>query len=209
MRNGPPKFIYFDLGNVLLTFDHQLACDAVAALAGVSARTVREILFDHGLQLRYERGEVTSAEFHELFCQAVGRQLNYRELHEANSRIFQLNLPILPLVTQLKAAGFRLGILSNTCEAHWDYIAQGRYPFVRRVFEVYSLSYQVRASKPERAIYHQAAQQAGVEPDHILFTDDRSENVQGAIAAGWDAVLYETPRQLATALRCRGVTFNY
>ena len=36
----PPKFIYFDLGNVLLRFDHELACRQMAAVAGTTPELV-------------------------------------------------------------------------------------------------------------------------------------------------------------------------
>ena len=50
-------FIYFDMGNVLLLFDHALGCRHMAEVAGVPAEDVRRVLFDTGLELRYEAGE--------------------------------------------------------------------------------------------------------------------------------------------------------
>ena len=69
--------------------------------------------------------------------------------------------------------------------------------------------YAERCSKPDEAIYRRAAELAGTEPGRIFFVDDRPENVDGALCAGLDAVLFGGPLQLAEALRCRGVTFNY
>jgi hypothetical protein len=39
----------------------------------------------------------------------------------------------------------------------------------------------------------------------VFFTDDRQENVDGALAAGLDAVLFESAEQIAAELRRRGV----
>jgi HAD superfamily hydrolase (TIGR01509 family) len=63
--------------------------------------------------------------------------------------------------------------------------------------------------KPDPKFYSAAAELASVPPEHILFTDDRPENVAAASAAGWDAVQYESVSQLNDALRNRGVVINY
>jgi HAD superfamily hydrolase (TIGR01509 family) len=63
--------------------------------------------------------------------------------------------------------------------------------------------------KPQPGIYAAAASLAGVQPADIFYTDDRPENVAGACAAGFDAVPFENPRQLADELRRRHVQWNY
>ncbi|MGE0755973.1 MAG: HAD-IA family hydrolase, partial [Pirellulaceae bacterium] len=109
----------------------------------------------------------------------------------------------------LRRAGHRLGILSNTNEIHWRFVSQGRYTIIRDAFPVTALSYELRSMKPEPAIYQAAADLAGVAPGDIFYTDDRPENVAGALAAGFDAVQYESPVQLAADIRRRGVRWNY
>jgi putative hydrolase of the HAD superfamily len=209
MKSRVPEFLYFDLGNVLLTFDQHVACRQVAELTGLTEVQVWSALYDSGLQERYERGEVTSRAFYNAFCSATCVQPDYRAFHHAHSAMFDLNVRIIPIVAHLWAAGYRLGILSNTCDAHWEYVSDGRFKAVREFFQTHMLSHELRCSKPEPAIYQHAAKAAGVAPDRIFFVDDRPENVDGARHAGWDAVHYEGPLPLARALRDRGVTFNY
>jgi glucose-1-phosphatase len=204
-----PQFLYFDLGNVLLTFDAEIACRQMAELTGVPAERVGDIVFSSGLQWRYERGEVSSREFYDSFCAASRTRPDYDALHYAHSAMFALNVPVIPLVAHLWAARYRLGILSNTCEAHWHYVGDGRYAVIHDLFEVYVLSHRERCCKPEAAIYRRAVELAGVEPHRIFFVDDRPENVDGALQAGLDAVRFEGTQRLAEALRCRGLTFNY
>ena len=43
----------------------------------------------------------------------------------------------------------------------------------------------------------------------IFFVDDVPGHVEGARAAGFDAIVYHSARQVADALRERGVRFNY
>jgi HAD superfamily hydrolase (TIGR01509 family) len=123
--------------------------------------------------------------------------------------MFSLNTPVVPIVAQLRAAGQRIGILSNTSPAHWEFVTDGRYTLLPGYFAVTALSYQLKALKPERAVYDAAAKLAGTKPRDIFFVDDRPENVEGARAAGFDAVQFTTATQLADDLRKRGIRFNY
>ena len=59
---------------------------------------------------------------------------------------------MLPIVAQLVQSGWRLGILSNTCEGHWEHCL-GRYAILRECFSVYALSYRIGQSKPAAAIF--------------------------------------------------------
>ena len=207
------KFIYFDLGNVLLTFDHRRACRQLGQLFEISADRVWELLFDSGLQASYEAGEIDSDEVYERFCDVLGRAGDSRpdadSFHFANSDIFELNTPVIPIVAHLQAAGHHLGVLSNTCEVHWLHVSNGRYQVLRWPYRAVVLSYEEQSSKPDGKIYEAAIRQAGVEPQEVFFVDDRTENVAGACRAGIDAVVYHSPQQLAADLRSRGVRFNY
>jgi glucose-1-phosphatase len=205
----PPRFVYFDLGNVLLNFDHPLACRQMGAVAGVPAEQVWQVVFDSGLNLRYERGEINDQQFYEAFCEQTGTRPDPAELNRAGSDIFSLNVPIMPIVAALDGAGYRLGILSNTGSAHWNWCAKGRYGIIVHPFKVHALSFEIGAVKPDAKIFAAAAKLAGVNPEEIFFTDDIAGHVAGARAAGFDAVQYTGAAALAEELRKRGVEFNY
>lgn len=206
----PIRFLYFDLGNVLLTFSHQKAAEQMAAVAGVAPEKVWQVVFEDGLERRFEAGEIDNQRFYEEFCQGVGAKPDYNSLLHAGSEIFELNTSIVPLVSQLRAAGHRLGILSNTCGPHWEYCSRGRYGVIGpKIFGTFALSYQLGVCKPDPRIYAEATQLAGVAPDEIFFTDDIPSHVATAKQAGWDAVTFTTVPALAKALAERGVRCNY
>ena len=209
MTARSPSFLYFDLGNVLFFFDHAVACRQMAEVTGVTVETVRQVAFESGLEWRYERGEISSREFYDLFCEQVERQPDFDDLLHAASAIFDMNKRIVPLVAHLRSAGCRMGILSNTCDAHWNYITNSRHPFVKQYFNPLVLSYEIGSMKPESKIYTVAANLAEVAPDEIFFVDDREENVAAAMDAGFDAVQYTGVHELARSLRERGLHFNY
>lgn len=198
-----PEFLYFDLGNVLLFFDHPKAARQMAALAGMTQAEVWAIVFDSDLEMRYERGEIDCQAFYDEFCRRTRSRPDFAGLKHAAADIFEPNQAVLDLVERLHGAGERLGVLSNTCAAHWEYCVDGRYPQLSRCFERYALSYQLRAMKPEPHIYLRAAELADVDPQRIFFVDDRPENVAGARAAGYDAVEYHSPEQLTRDLQAR------
>jgi putative hydrolase of the HAD superfamily len=203
-----PRFIYFDLGNVLLTFDHEIAVRELAARTGYDQDRIRKSIFESGLQQRYECGEIDDDAFAAAFDAACPSELDTSEILRVCSDIFSLNVPIIPVIAHLHAAGHRLGILSNTCRAHWEFVAIGRFAALQRFFPVRILSFEVGCMKPGARIYESATAAAGVEPHEIFFTDDRPENVAGAREAGLDAEPFETVSGLIRQLAKRGVRFN-
>lgn len=180
-----PDFIYFDLGNVLVFFDHEIASRQIAAVANVSIDIIRQEVFHSPLQSDYERGLVSSQEFVERLSQKLGIPLPIDETLEAASAIFHPHDAIIDSITALKQAGFRLGILSNTCDAHWTWLMRQNYQVLGPWFDVIALSYEMQYAKPDLQIYHKAAEMAGVPGERIFFTDDRLDNIQGAQQAGW------------------------
>lgn len=203
------KFLYFDLGNVLLLFDHHKATRQMAEVAGVPEKTVWSAIFETDLNRRYELGNVTSRDFYEEFCEKTGTRADYDALALAGSAMFEVNLSARAVLAAVVAAGFRVGLLSNTNEMHWNYFTDGRYGMIPGAFEVCVLSYQVHAMKPGPAIYLKAAEMAGVEPQEIFYVDDIAGHVEGARAVGFDAVQYTTTAKLVDDLHERGVRFNY
>lgn len=203
-----PEFIYFDLGKVLLDFSHDAMLAQMGQLIGLEPSKVREFVFESGLSHQYERGEIDCDQFCSSLCQAAGAECEPEELLKAGSDIFSLKPGMLPLIVNLSLSGMRVGILSNTCPAHWNFI-RSRYRFVSDFFLPIVLSFEIGAMKPDRKIFDAAATQAGVAPESIFFVDDLQDNVDGALSAGWDANLFESPYQLQQLLLQRGVELNY
>lgn len=204
-----PRFFYFDLGNVVLWFDHRLAARQIAEVVDAPAERVWDVVFAGGLNAGLDAGTVTSEQFYERLCHEFGCRPERVALELAASKIFELNYSMSAVIGQLLAAGHRLGLLSNTCEVHWDHFADGRYWVVPAAFEQIVLSCRVKQMKPDAAIYRLAAEQAGVLPEEVLYVDDLPANVAGARAAGFDAVQYTTTPAYVAELRKRGVRFNY
>ncbi len=203
------KFIFFDFGKVIVNFDHQHACENVARLADVSADAVNKALYESGLQNEYEIGTVDSDEFAKRLNQSLNCELSVEQICLAISDIFSLNAPIMPLITQLALADFPIGVLSNTCEAHWNFVLE-RWPTIRYFFAPQRrvLSYEQGVAKPDPKIYQAAIETAGVAAENIFFLDDLPDNVAGAQSVSIQAELYQSTNQIVKCLIDRNIRIN-
>lgn len=178
--------------------------DQVAAVAGVSKDLAQQHMFDNNLENRYETGKLNSVQFHAEFCSLVDKKCDLEDFLAACGDIFWLNEPTMPILSQLAQLNIGMGILSNTCEAHWDF-AMKRFKSLPQLCPVLVTSFEAKSMKPDAKIYEVAVEKAGVLPSEIFFTDDKPVNVQAAQNAGFDAVLFTTADQLLRDLAERGV----
>ena len=201
-------FIFFDLGNVLFLFEHQIAWQQMAQLCGLDPEIVRDVVFRSPLQLKYERGAISSVEFYQQFCQQLEVQPDYPQLMKAASDIFRPAVETIDVVKQLKREGYQLGLLSNTCAAHWEWIESQASSWIKDCFETLVLSFQVHCLKPELEIYVVAAEQAQRQAQDLLLVDDLEENVTAARKAGWDAIQFVGIEDLSKQLKERNFSLH-
>ncbi len=194
-------FIYFDLGNVLLHFDHAIASRKLSALASITEKEVHDLLFASGLQNEYETGLFSSEALVQRLSEAVGQPLPATETLQAVADIFWPNDDILPCLNYVRDRNLPTGLLSNTCDAHWKWIRSKRYSMVEGWFDFHILSFEVGAMKPSSKIYLHATEMAKTAPENILFIDDRMDNIVGAQQAGWQTIHFVGAEQLLTQLK--------
>ncbi len=203
------SFLYFDLGNVILNFSHRRQCAQMAEVAGCDPELAWQVLYESDLADRTERGELDPRGVYEVFCDATDTRADFEQLEHAGSAIFDLNAPVAAIVAQLRAAGHRLGVLSNTNISHWEYATAGRYGILPQAFELCITSYSVGTMKPDAAIYESAIEAAGVPAAEIFFTDDKQENVDAARRHSLDAEHFTGAAALIRQLRSRGIRANF
>ena len=185
-----PDFVNFDLGNVLLYFDHGLATRKMAKVAGISVKQMRSIVFDSTLQIEYETGLIGGTQFVSRISNAIGKELDVADMLQAAADMFIPNAHIIPVLEKIRDRRIPMGLLSNTCEAHWRWIDELGYPQVRGWFTPVILSYEVKSMKPDEHIYKEAERHSGHDGARIYFTDDRLENVEAAKKVGWTAEVF-------------------
>ena len=207
----PPAFIYFDLGNVVCLFSRPQEIRQVSEVSGVAEDKLKDVLLapQHGILWRFERGELDDRGFYEEFCRLTGSHPDMAALLTADSDIFQLNVPLLPVIANLEDSQIPLGILSNICPPHWRLLTDGRYAILPHAFKIFALSYEIGVQKPDEKIYRRAEEMAGAAAQQILFIDDVADNVAGACRLGWDAIQYTSPDALEQELLRRDIRCNF
>ncbi len=194
------KTIFFDLGNVLIFFDHKLMCKQVATLTGIDEKAITNLMLCHGDI--YERGGISSQMLHEEINKNAKAPVPFKQLMDAVSNIFRPNPPVIALALELKKRGHPLFLLSNTCEAHFDF-ATSQFDFLKE-FDGYVLSYEVQARKPEKKIFQKALEMAQCCPEDCFYTDDILSYIESARSLKIDAEQYTHPEALKTHLSSRG-----
>jgi len=82
--------------------------------------------------------------------------------------------------------------------------ARKRFPFLDRARGV-TVSGEIGVIKPDPDIYRHHAASFALEPAATLFIDDSQKNVDGAKAAGWQAVLFTDAKTLQADLERLGI----
>ncbi len=176
----------FDIGNVLLKFDFNIAFRKFAERGDLSDPVDVMAALDQ-VKVPYEDGQIDRA----AFIRGAFDVLRYRgteaEFVSAWREIFVPNDPMFALVEKLHGR-FPLYLLSNTNDIHRDYFFR-QYPVFQR-FTAGVYSHEARASKPNRAIYETAVRQLGLEPASTFFIDDLLPNIETARALGFVAHHY-------------------
>ena len=201
----PPQFIFFDAGNVLVSFDYDQGFHQIAEITGNSFSSIKEFYTTEGIQSRLENGGLSWQEVHNTFCTHFSSTVSLEAFSNAAGDIFTLNFAMLPVVTALQRSEVRFGLLSNSCQPHWDHICNGGYALLPHAFPILVVSHEVSVAKPEQEIYKLAQLAANAPADRIFFCDDLIANVDAARDAGWDAEQFTSAHQLIRDLNHRGI----
>lgn len=199
----PIRVCLFDMGNVLLYFSHEQMCRQIGELCGRTEGEIRRLLFDSGMEIRFERGEWSEAEFHRRFQEAADVEIDLADFRRAGSDIFQLNRPMPDVLDALKQRGVRLVLLSNVSVSHYEWIRE-QYDVLDR-FDDLVLSFEAGAVKPEPAIFEAALKKIGCRPAECFYTDDIPEYVEIGRRYGLQAETFVGAEELRHHLESRGV----
>ncbi|MBP5791534.1 MAG: nicotinamide-nucleotide amidohydrolase family protein [Kiritimatiellae bacterium] len=120
-------------------------------------------------------------------------------IEEDQASFLYRNEKTLELMKSLKAAGYRLGILTNMCSNFAKLFRKHFADFVA-LADALVVSGEVKMYKPQKGIYLEMQRRLALPPEDIVFVDDVETNCQGARDAGWSAVRFVSAEQTASAL---------
>lgn len=186
-------------------FSHERMIQNIAGVSGADEAGIRHFLFRDGFQDAIETGRLSEKEFHQQFEQQLGVNVSLDDLRHALGNIFELNEPMLPLLDDLRNAGVRLVLLSNTCRTHIDFVRQNWDVLDR--FDAVTMSCEVGAMKPDPRIFESAIRQANCPAADCFFTDDIENYIQQARKQGLEAHVFRDAATTRQTLLDLGVCF--
>ena len=183
------KNIIFDLGNVLVKLNPEGCIGAFKAIG--MGELVDSNPQSEGMKLMSKLGVgmITTEEFCEAARKLTGTDVKNEDIiAAANKMLVEIPDEKKERLLQLKKAGYRLFLLSNTIDIHWDYCVELLFPYqnhgVEDYFEQCFLSQRMHLAKPNARIYEEVIRQANIHPDETLFIDDLKENCEAAEKLG-------------------------
>ena len=199
--NQTPYAVVFDLGGVLLNISH--TWQDAAQTAGVTCRNLPAEptpLATLKLLELYQTGQLPAEEYLPALADFAGCDLeDAKDLH--NGILVDEYPGALELVEELQARGVQTGCLSNTSALHWELLAgTGPYPGIQKL-EWKMASHLAGLHKPDPKIYELYCATYGREPGSLIFFDDFPQNVNAALACGWQAFWIDSTKDTSTQLR--------
>jgi len=199
----PIEHIVFDIGKVLIHYDPDIPFSRL-----IPDEAERKWFFEnvctHDWNIEQDRGR-TWADAEALLIEVhPDREEHIRAFrkhwHEMVSHAYDDSVAIME---GLIADGQDVTMLTNFASDTFRE-AQVRFPFLTKPRGV-TVSGDVGLIKPDIAIYETHTKSFDLNPAATIFIDDSAPNVEGAKAAGWDAVLFTGADKLRADLAARGV----
>ncbi|WP_336057759.1 HAD family hydrolase [Nitratireductor sp. CH_MIT9313-5] len=197
------RHIVFDIGKVLIHYDPNIPYSRLIPNEE-ERRWFFENVCTHEWNLEQDRGRDWTEAEALLIAEHPEHEENIRNFrkhwHEMVSHSYDDSVAILEA---LIAKGYDVTMLTNFAADTFSR-AQEMYPFLTKSRGV-TVSGEIKLIKPDTAIYDHHAKSFGLDPASTLFIDDSAANVEGARAAGWQAVQFTGAEKLRQDLRAAGI----
>ena len=178
------KNVIFDLGGVVFARDKEKCSPEFREFWSFLRQP-----FLPDFWVEYDRGTLTQEEVIGVLSERTGCDLDYcREMMRTAIDLQEERRPTVSLIHDLKAAGYKLYVLSNMSREFIDFLR--RMP-VYAQFDGEVVSCEELVVKPEREIYDILLSRYGLKAEESIFIDDRSDNGEAAAAAGITPFLFD------------------
>lgn len=197
MTNGTIELVCFDLGGVLVRlvrgWEHAVEVAGIA----MPEQTMLEEGWGrhHELMTKLEVGQIDEGEYEQGLPGCFPGLACGDFLKAFDAWLLGVYPGVGEMVRDLRAAGRRTAVLSNTNARHWRVVLED--PAYRDLHEMDWLlaSHLIGCRKPEVEAYRRVEGETGTAGDRILFFDDKAENVEAARVAGWHAEVIDPTRE--------------
>lgn len=208
MNNHNIKAIIFDLGNVLIDFDHKRAAAGIAKFTEKSGQEIYDLFFDSQSTCLFEEGRILPQEFFLKVREMLNLKIDYATFLTIWNEIFfftEKNLKVYNLARCLKS-NYKVALLSNINILHFEYIKR-TFPIFDAFHNIIT-SFEVGFRKPHPLIYQEALKLLGAPPQNVFYTDDRIDLVESASLLGIRSFVFLGIEQLERNLLENSVVIN-
>jgi putative hydrolase of the HAD superfamily len=191
----------FDYGGVMV--HHQSDSDQakLAQIAGIPKDLFTELYWSE--RCNYDKDLISGIEYWQIVAQRGGTTFTEQVIQELidfdNQTWMQFDSVMWEWIDQLRGAGKRVGLISNMPRDLGEALKSSTQKLSS--FDRVTLSYEIRAVKPEPAVYEHCLEGLNTPPEQTLFLDDRIENVQGAELLGIRAIQFTSRDDVMLRLR--------
>lgn len=196
------KLIIFDLGNVILNFDHMIICRKLSKISKLSPQQIYDIIFVSGLERLYDEGKISTKNFFKQISNKLKLNIPFKEFKQIWEDIFWLNEGIEEVIMRLKEK-YKLFLLSNTNQLHFEF-AKNKFDILTFIDE-YILSYKIGYTKPDAKIFYEALKKSMVSASQCIYIDDIKEHIDAASKIGINGILFQSIDELKKDLPRHGV----
>lgn len=196
--------VLWDFGGVILTSPFE-AFNRLEARLGVPVDTIRRINAtdpDDNAWARFERSDITAAEFDSAFAlEASRRGFEIRGADVLALLKGDVRPEMVRALDLVKAAGYKTACLTNNMvggDGVTERPASGREAEIDRIMERFDAiveSSKVGVRKPEPRFYEIACELLSVSPEQCVFLDDLGINLKPAAAMGMRTIKVTSAEQ--------------
>jgi len=179
------KFVYFDLGWVIIPVDTESVSFEFAKHSELPLSRIKEVLLHEynkkdteycKLAHSFDKGLIYPEEFHKKICQTLKMKLDFEEFLKIWKMMVGLDNRFVKMNRNLQDSNIRTGIISDLSIVHYDKIME---LLNRDAFDIRFFSFLEKCLKAENngIVFKRAIKAANVPPENILFIDDREINI--------------------------------
>lgn len=195
------EMVIFDYGQVLSGPADAQVRQRMVELCGASNEIFEREYWRH--RQIYDAGECDGQGYWHRVAAGVQVALAEKDIEQliaADVRMWSvLDYTMVEWTLRLARAGIATGILSNIC-AELSSSLTARCQWLEMMSHKFWSS-EIRCAKPDPRIYQHVLKKVNVPAKHILFIDDKKENVEGAKACGIVGIHYKGADTLKRQLR--------
>lgn len=152
------------------------------------------------IEAPFALGKLSCKDFWQIVCKDT--DVPFEGFAEVFASAYEINPDIVALIQKLKKQ-YQIVMLSD----NFDCLAESvkTNPALEGLFERIFLSNEMHLMKKTPGCFEHVLNQLGKKPDECVFTDDKAENVQPAVALGMHGIHFLSVEQFISDLKALGV----